>query len=102
MADNSYAPFERGLEDNIFLLRDNGSVWQGVVWPGVTVFPDWFSANITSYWNNEFDIFFNNQLGVDIDALWIDMNEPSNFACGELKLLHYYTCCPVLSLRSCS
>ncbi|PSR97618.1 glycosyl hydrolases family 31-domain-containing protein [Coniella lustricola] len=81
VAYNTYAPFERGLQDNVFLLRANGSVWQGVVWPGVTVFPDWFSANITAYWDNEFDIFFNAQSGVNIDALWIDMNEPSNFAC---------------------
>ncbi|OTB04024.1 glycoside hydrolase family 31 protein [Hypoxylon sp. CI-4A] len=73
--------FQRGVDDNIFLLRGNGSVWKGVVWPGVTAFPDWFSANVSSYWNNEFSIFFNPEDGVDIDALWIDMNEPSNFPC---------------------
>ncbi|CAM1501165.1 Fc.00g103270.m01.CDS01 [Cosmosporella sp. VM-42] len=71
----------RGLEDNVFLLRNNGSVWLGVVWPGVTVFPDWFSENITTFWNGEFERFFDADTGVDIDALWIDMNEPSNFPC---------------------
>jgi alpha-glucosidase len=76
-----YDTVTRGLEDNIFLLRDNGSVWLGVVWPGVSVFPDWFSENITSYWNREFEIFFNEDDGIDIDALWIDMNEPSSFPC---------------------
>lgn len=76
-----YPAFNRGVEDNIFLLRENGSVWQGVVWPGVTAFPDWFASNISSYWNNEFALFFDAETGVDIDALWIDMNEPSNFAC---------------------
>ncbi|KAI1380693.1 glycoside hydrolase family 31 protein [Hypoxylon crocopeplum] len=75
------AAFQRGVDDNIFLLRENGSVWKGVVWPGVTAFPDWFSANVSSYWNNEFSIFFSPDDGVDIDALWIDMNEPSNFPC---------------------
>ncbi|KAI1389954.1 glycoside hydrolase family 31 protein [Hypoxylon trugodes] len=73
--------FQRGVDDNIFLLRQNGSVWKGVVWPGVTAFPDWFSANVSDYWNNEFSIFFSPDNGVDIDALWIDMNEPSNFPC---------------------
>ncbi|KAI1341410.1 glycoside hydrolase family 31 protein [Xylariaceae sp. FL0016] len=72
---------QRGIEDNVFLLRANGSVYQGVVWPGVTAFPDWFSANVSDYWNNEFAIFFDADEGVDIDALWIDMNEPSNFPC---------------------
>ena len=71
----------RGLEDNVYLLRSNGSVWLGVVWPGVTVFPDWFSENITTFWNGEFERFFDADTGVDIDALWIDMNEPSNFPC---------------------
>ncbi|KAI1502595.1 family 31 glycosyl hydrolase [Biscogniauxia marginata] len=75
------AAFQRGVDDNIFMLRENGSVWKGVVWPGVTAFPDWFSENITSYWNNEFATFFSPEDGVDIDALWIDMNEPSNFPC---------------------
>ncbi|KAI1778152.1 glycoside hydrolase family 31 protein [Hypoxylon cercidicola] len=75
------ASFQRGVEDNIFLLRANGSVWKGVVWPGITAFPDWFSANISNYWNNEFSLFFSPDNGIDIDALWIDMNEPSSFPC---------------------
>ncbi|KAK3378615.1 alpha-glucosidase-like protein [Podospora didyma] len=76
-----YPPFQRGVEDNIFLLRSNGSVWKGVVWPGVSTFPDWFSANIGKYWDNEFGAFFSKDHGLDIDGLWIDMNEPSNFPC---------------------
>ncbi|KAK4244606.1 glycoside hydrolase [Corynascus novoguineensis] len=73
--------YTRGVEQSVFLKRDNGSEWLGVVWPGVSVFPDWFSTNISSYWNNEFDQFFSKDTGVDIDGLWIDMNEPSNFPC---------------------
>ncbi|KAI0437997.1 glycoside hydrolase family 31 protein [Xylaria telfairii] len=73
--------FQRGVEDNVFLLRQNGSVWKGVVWPGVVAFPDWFATNITKFWTNEFAMFFDKDTGVDIDALWIDLNEPSNFPC---------------------
>jgi alpha-glucosidase len=78
--DNNPA-YIRGVEDNIFLKRENGSEWLGVVWPGVSVFPDWFAANITKYWNNEFHQFFSPEAGLDISGLWIDMNEPSNFPC---------------------
>ncbi|KAL3422797.1 glycosyl hydrolase family 31 protein [Phlyctema vagabunda] len=74
-------PYQRGAADDIFLKRDNGSYWLGVVWPGVTVFPDWFNSNIQKYWDNEFAIFFDPDTGVDVDGLWLDMNEPSNFPC---------------------
>ena len=43
------------------------------------MFPDWFHSNTQEYWNSEFSSFFNAETGLDIDALWIDMNEPSNF-----------------------
>lgn len=81
VAYQPYGPYQRGAADEIFLKRNNGSFWLGVVWPGVTVFPDWFNTGVQSYWNNEFSIFFSPQNGVDIDGLWIDMNEPSNFPC---------------------
>jgi len=76
-----YAPYHRGIESNVFLKRDNGSEWLGVVWPGVSVFPDWFASNITQYWNNEIATFFNKETGLDVSGIWIDMNEPSNFPC---------------------
>ncbi|KAK4443111.1 putative glycoside hydrolase [Podospora aff. communis PSN243] len=81
VAYQDYEPFHRGVESDIFLKRENGSIWKGVVWPGVVGFPDWFHPNISKFWNNEFDIMFNPETGVDIDGLWIDMNEPSNFPC---------------------
>lgn len=81
VAYQDYPPLHRGIEQNAFLLRSNGSVWIGVVWPGVTVFPDWFAETADSYWTGEFQHFFDKDTGVDIDALWIDMNEPSNFPC---------------------
>ena len=54
-----------------------------MVWPGITAFPDWFAPNTQAYWDDEFASFFNAS-GLDIDGLWIDMNEISNFC--------YYPC----------
>ena len=51
----------------------------GAVWPGPTVWPDWFNPQAQDYWNNQFAQFFSPGNGVDIDGLWIDMNEGSNF-----------------------
>ncbi|CAI4213599.1 unnamed protein product [Parascedosporium putredinis] len=82
VAHAPYPAFDRGIEDNVFLQDpDSDSVWRGVVWPGVTVFLDWFAENATEYWINEFDLFFNPESGVDIDGLWIDMNEAANPFC---------------------
>lgn len=57
----------------------NGTVFRGVVWPGPTVFPDWFNTGTQQFWNTEFTTFFSADDGVDIDGLWIDMNEAANF-----------------------
>lgn len=45
----------------------------------MTAFPDWFHPDTQDFWNNEFAEFFDAETGVDIDALWIDMNEAANF-----------------------
>jgi alpha-glucosidase len=45
----------------------------------VTAYPDWFHPNIQEYWNDQFAKFFDRKTGVDIDGLWIDMNEAANF-----------------------
>lgn len=74
VAYQDYPPYNNGAQDDIFLKRSNGSFWLGVVWPGVTVFPDWFNTDVQNYWNNEFSIFFSPQSGVDIDGLWIDVS----------------------------
>jgi alpha-glucosidase len=79
VAYQDYPAFNNGKKKGIFLTRSDGSIYKGVVWPGVTAFPDWFHPNVTDYWNGEFQEFFSAETGVDIDALWIDMNEASNF-----------------------
>lgn len=79
VAYDNYAAFNDGVQDGVFLNNANGSVYQGVVWPGVVAFPDWFAPKTQDYWNGQFATFFDADKGVDIDALWIDMNEASNF-----------------------
>ncbi|KAH8601722.1 glycoside hydrolase family 31 protein [Bisporella sp. PMI_857] len=81
VAYTDYQPYLEGAKDDIFLKRNNGSFWLGVVWAGVSVFPDWFHPNTQGYWNKEFKAFFDPVTGFDLDGLWIDMNEPSNFPC---------------------
>jgi alpha-glucosidase len=62
--------YDNGKALDVFLKYPNGTIFNGVVWPGITVFPDWFHPNTQSYWNQEFITFFDANSGVDIDALW--------------------------------
>lgn len=68
-----------GLEHDAFMKETNGSLYKGVVWAGPSYFPDWFHPNSQAYWTEQFANFFDGVHGPDIDALWIDMNEPANF-----------------------
>lgn len=77
--EGGYPAYDRGVEMDVWLKEANGSDHLGVVWPGVTVYPDWFHPRIEEYWNEEFKIFFSPEEGLDIDGVWIDMNEPASF-----------------------
>lgn len=50
VAYQDYPPFNDGVADNAFMKTANGSVYKGVVWPGVTAFPDWFAKGTQGYW----------------------------------------------------
>ncbi|CAO2655460.1 Nn.00g105240.m01.CDS01 [Neocucurbitaria sp. VM-36] len=71
--------YNDGAELEVWHKRANGSFHEGAVWPGPTVFPDWFHPNTQQYWDDKFLEFFDPEQGVDIDGLWNDMNEPANF-----------------------
>ncbi|KAH7104644.1 glycoside hydrolase family 31 protein [Auriculariales sp. MPI-PUGE-AT-0066] len=71
--------YKRGLAQDLFVKAADGTPFHGVVWPGVTVYPDWFHTSTQAFWTNEFKQFFNPQTGWDIDGLWIDMNEAASF-----------------------
>lgn len=73
----NYGAFNDGVDQDIFMKISNGSLNVGVVWPGPAVFPDWFHSGSQNYWTGQFQSFFSAESGVDIDYLWIDMNEVS-------------------------
>ncbi|KAJ4356810.1 uncharacterized protein N0V89_004847 [Didymosphaeria variabile] len=74
-----YEAYNEGVSRDIFSKLPNGTIYVGAVWPGPTVFPDWFHPSTQGYWDDQFLKFFDADTGVDIDALWIDMNEAANF-----------------------
>ena len=47
----------------------------GKVWPGKTVFPDFFHPDIETFWNQGLNDYYKI---LPYDGIWLDMNEPTN------------------------
>lgn len=78
--NTSYDTYTRGLEMDAYLKADDGSPYRGVQWAGEVVWPDYDSGEAREWWIAEMDIFFDPESGgLDVDGLWNDMNEASNF-----------------------
>ncbi|VBB80785.1 Putative Glycoside Hydrolase Family 31 [Podospora comata] len=73
-----YPTYTRGAEQNVFLKAADGSFYRGFQWPGEVVWPDWLHPNTQEWWTDEIRRFYDPNSGVNVDGLWVDMNEASN------------------------
>ncbi|CAH1781001.1 unnamed protein product, partial [Owenia fusiformis] len=74
-----YKALQDGLAEDVFIRNASGEYLQGEVWPGISYYPDFtLLENATRWWTEQCREFYEDQ-GIEYDALWIDMNEPSNF-----------------------
>eukprot|EP00599_Poterioochromonas_sp_BG-1_P003588 CAMPEP_0173147580 /NCGR_PEP_ID=MMETSP1105-20130129/9218_1 /TAXON_ID=2985 /ORGANISM="Ochromonas sp., Strain BG-1" /LENGTH=872 /DNA_ID=CAMNT_0014062089 /DNA_START=184 /DNA_END=2799 /DNA_ORIENTATION=+ len=71
-----YDAYEKGLKYDIFIKDLQGNNYLGQVWPGPVYFPDFFHPKAQDYWTEQFTNFYSL---VEIDGVWIDMNEIANF-----------------------
>ncbi|KAI0353239.1 hypothetical protein OH77DRAFT_1497460 [Trametes cingulata] len=76
-----YEPYSRGSELDVWMKNPDGSQYCGQVWPGYTVFPDWFANNTNAFWTEALHNWSN--AAVNFSGLWLDMNEPSSFCIGS-------------------
>ena len=72
---NDSTSYNNGLNDDVFLKYDNGSVFVAVMWPGATSWVDWLHPNAQEFWTGEVTSFFDPDTGVNVDGIWIDMND---------------------------
>ncbi|KAF8587460.1 glycoside hydrolase family 31 protein [Ramaria rubella] len=80
-ATDIYDPYTRGTELDMFIKNPDGSEYIGQVWPGYTVFPDWFAKNTQEYWTEALTNW--SRSGVNFSGIWLDMNEASSFCDGS-------------------
>ncbi|KAI0735986.1 glycosyl hydrolases family 31-domain-containing protein [Earliella scabrosa] len=76
-----YDPYTRGTELDVFIKNPNDTEYLGQVWPGYTVFPDWYAENAQAYWAEALRNW--SVQGVNYSGIWLDMNEVSSFCVGS-------------------
>ena len=80
--ETGYFGYEDGLTMDVFINRGANTTedFEGQVWPGKSVFVDWYHPNSFGYWANMLEMM---KEMVPFDGLWVDMNEASSFCDGE-------------------
>lgn len=77
MVYSNYPAYDDGMKKDLFVRDLTGeSPYLAQVWPGPVYFPDFLNPATQSYWTEQIRGFWE---GVNVDGLWIDMNEVSNF-----------------------
>jgi alpha-glucosidase len=73
-ATKGYAVFEEGVARDAFCRTESGSLYNGSVWPGKTVFPDFVRTEVRTWWAEQIA----GHLNKGLSGIWNDMNEPSS------------------------
>lgn len=80
--DEEYAVYRRIMESRAHLLNEDGSPFQGKVWAGTSVFPDFGDEKTRELWSDMQKEWLERY---SFDGVWNDMNEFSNFDGGNAK-----------------
>lgn len=73
--DPGYFMYDEGMEKGYFARNPDGSIYEGAVWPGKAVFPDFTREDVRAWWGEKVKIL----TAAGIRGIWNDMNEPANF-----------------------
>ena len=74
-----YFVYDEGMEKGYFATTPEGDVYENVVWPGDTVYPDFGREEVRRWWGEKHRLLTD----MDVDGILNDMNEPASFN-GEL------------------
>jgi alpha-glucosidase len=67
-----YRVYEDGRARGMFMKKKDGSLYEGKVWPGATVFPDFTRADVREFWAEQHQLL----LDAGVAGFWNDMNDP--------------------------
>lgn len=74
--DDEYPVYREGIAKGVMCRKADGRPFEGVVWPGPTVWPDFLRADARRWWGS----WIARQLTRrGVAGIWNDMNEPASF-----------------------
>lgn len=73
--DADYRVFQDGMQNNAFVVDPEFKLWKGQVWPGDSVWPDFFQPKVCQWWQ-ELHRYYTD---MGVQGIWNDMNEPAVF-----------------------
>lgn len=76
--EKSYAAFEEGLKQDVFIRYPDSALYSAQVWPGWCAFPDFSKPTARKWWSNAFKALTD----VGVDGFWNDMNEIASWGGG--------------------
>jgi alpha-glucosidase len=73
--DPGYFAYDQGMAGDEFIHNPDGSLFEGEVWPGLCVFPDFARAATRQWWGG----LYRELVQKGVRGFWNDMNEPAVF-----------------------
>lgn len=85
--DSNYRPYIDGRNKDLFLKYPDGENYEGKVWPGWCVFPDFTNPEVRDWWEQKLQFY----IDAEVDGFWTDMNEPATWGqtVPDLVQFHY-------------
>lgn len=79
--EEGFALYDDGLKKGVFCRGDDGRVFSGKVWPGESVFADFFEPKARGWWGAQHA----GLVKAGVEGIWNDMNEPALFEKGSMN-----------------
>ncbi|GAB6030873.1 hypothetical protein CHUAL_007707 [Chamberlinius hualienensis] len=80
--DPTYQSYVQGMFYDVFIKYENGTILEGDHRAGTVYYPDFSHANALTFWAQQCLYLYQN-LSLEYDGLWTDVNEPTNFDAGS-------------------
>lgn len=73
--EKGYDVYDTGMKKGYFAKSADGNVYENVVWPGDSVYPDFANPKVREWWGD----LQKRMVDTGVRGIWNDMNEPASF-----------------------